>query len=158
MTPILETHRADDFEWLLEEHRNSYAQSDGFDDSFGTLVGEILDAFAKDHDPAREIAIIARDASCNPPRRLGSVFCVQRDADTAQLRLFYLVPEARGLGLGRRLLDAVMQFARDKGYSRMVLWTHESHDAAGHLYAQTGWTLEKSEPVFHFGQNMVQQH
>ncbi|WP_343231137.1 GNAT family N-acetyltransferase [Thalassovita aquimarina] len=89
--------------------------------------------------------------------RLGSIFCVRQDSETAKLRLFLLLPQARGKGVGQRLLSACMDYARDKGYRRMVLWTHESHRAACALYARNGWTLTRSEPVHSFGVDLVEQ-
>jgi len=75
----------------------------------------------------------------------------------AQLRLFYLVPEARGLGLGYRLLDTCVGFARGAGYHKMTLWTHESHRAAGALYAAYGFSLTAARPVQSFGCDLVEQ-
>ncbi|APE44078.1 GNAT family N-acetyltransferase [Sulfitobacter alexandrii] len=145
---------ADDRDWLVEQHSVHYAREEGFDESFGTLVAEILDAFLAKNDPARERGWIAWAEG----RRLGSIFCVRLDDDTAKLRLFLLTPEARGRGLGRRLLETCMGFARDAGYRRMTLWTHESHRAAGALYARNGWSLVSRTPVVSFGQPNVEQH
>ena len=88
---------------------------------------------------------------------LGSIFCVRLDDQTAKLRLFFTAPEARGLGLGKRLLDACMGFARDRGYTRMELWTHESHEAACALYSRAGWVCTSSKPVHSFGVDLVEQ-
>ena len=142
-----------DRDWLLEAHRTHYAREEGFDETFGVLVGRILDDFLKDHDPACERGWIA----WREGRRLGSIFCVRLSDQTAKLRLFLLMPEARGLGLGRRMLDTCMNFARDAGYVGMQLWTHESHRAAGALYARNGWTLTDSKPVVSFGKTNVEQ-
>ena len=89
---------------------------------------------------------------------LGSIFCVSAGEATAKLRLFLLTPEARGKGLGKRLLTTCMEYARSKSYSEMVLWTHESHRAACALYRAFGWTLEDSKPVRSFGVDLVEQH
>ncbi|WP_425072728.1 GNAT family N-acetyltransferase [Sagittula sp. S175] len=89
---------------------------------------------------------------------MGSVFCVRGGApEVAKLRLFFLVPEARGKGLGRRLLSECTGFARAAGYRRMELWTHESHRAACALYKATGWQLVRSEPKVSFGVPVVEQ-
>ncbi|MCV2891378.1 GNAT family N-acetyltransferase [Ruegeria aquimaris] len=149
----LRPFRADDTLWLVERHGTLYAEAEGFDDSFAPLVAEILGAFIADHDPTCERGWIAEEAG----QRLGSIFCVRLDETTAKLRLFLLVPEARGRGLGRRLLDTCMGFARDKGYTQMQLWTHESHRAACALYAATGWQLTDSKPVHSFGVDLVEQ-
>lgn len=150
---ILRPFRSTDLDWLVEQHGVSYARDEGFDDSFGPLVRSILEGFVADHDPACEQGWIAEIAG----QRLGSIFCVRADEQTAKLRLFLLTPEARGKGLGRRLLAQCMNFAQVSGYSGMILWTHESHVAACALYARTGWTLQKSEPVHSFGRDLVEQ-
>ena len=79
------------------------------------------------------------------------------DDETAKLRLFLLEPEARGVGLGRRLLATCTGFARAAGYRRMTLWTHESHRAACRLYAADGFTCVESRPVRSFGHDLVEQ-
>lgn len=142
-----------DVDWLVHQHGKLYAQAEGFDATFGPLVASILNDFETRHDPSRERAFIAWSGET----RLGSVFCVRLDDETAKLRLFLLVPEARGLGLGRRMLTTCMQWAQERGYARMVLWTHESHEAACALYRQTGWRLIDSKPVFSFGRDLVEQ-
>ncbi|MEX0311296.1 MAG: GNAT family N-acetyltransferase [Tateyamaria sp.] len=144
---------ADDTEWLVDMHGLHYSRSDGFDDSFAPLVRTILDQFSAGHDPACERGWIAMQGN----ERLGSIFCVRHDATTAKLRLFFLLPQARGQGVGQRLLDKCMGFARASGYAGMALWTHESHRAACALYARNGWTLTASEPVHSFGQDLVEQ-
>lgn len=145
--------RAEDAPWLVERHGTLYARDEGFDDSFGPLVARILDAFIADHDPSRERGWIAERAGV----RLGSIFCVSLDDQTAKLRLFLLEPQARGEGLGKRLLNTCMGFARDVGYREMVLWTHESHRAACALYRASGWQLTGSKPVRSFGVDLVEQ-
>ena len=140
--------------WLIEQHAVLYARHDGFDASFEALVAEVLAAFIRTRDPARERAFIAEEDG----RRLGSVFCMRSgEPGVAQLRLFLLVPEARGRGLGQRLLDACLGFARGAGYARMRLWTHESHRTACALYARNGFFLTQSRPVRSFGQDLVEQ-
>ena len=145
---------AADKDWLLTQHRDHYARVEGFDESFGLLVGEILDAFIRDHVPGRDAGWIAQMGDA----RLGSVFCVHRSDTTAQLRLFYLVPEARGQGLGKRLLQGATDHARALGYREFILWTHESHRAAGALYKAAGWELVDSTPAVSFGQEVVVQN
>jgi GNAT superfamily N-acetyltransferase len=140
--------------WLIERHAVLYARDDGFDATFEALVAEILAAYIRSRDPATERAFIAVEEG----RRLGSIFCVQSgDPGIAKLRLYLLEPEARGRGLGQRLLDACLGFARDTGYARLRLWTHESHRAACALYARNGFRLTESRPVRSFGQDLVEQ-
>ncbi|MGJ8618177.1 MAG: GNAT family N-acetyltransferase [Sulfitobacter sp.] len=142
-----------DRDWLVEQHEVHYAQAEGFDATFGVLVAQILDEFLADHDDRLEAGWIAWQDG----QRLGSIFCVRLDDATAKLRLFLLTPEARGQGLGKRMLATCMGFARDCGYARMQLWTHESHRAAGALYAKTGWSLMAEKPVVSFGKENVEQ-
>ncbi len=140
--------------WLIKQHAERYAEDEGFDASFEPLVAEILAGFLRSHDPATERAFIAVAG----PTRLGSIFCVQSgEPGIAKLRLFYLAPEARGLGLGQRLLDACLGFARDAGYRKMRLWTHKTHNAACALYAKNGFTCTASKPVHSFGVDLVEQ-
>jgi GNAT superfamily N-acetyltransferase len=139
--------------WIIQQHGELYARDEGFDQSFEALVAEILVDYIRNHDPACERAWIAEEDG----RRLGSIFCVRLNRTTAKLRLFLLTPEARGKGLGKRLLAACMAYARERGYARMELWTHESHRAACALYARTGWRLVRSKPVHHYGVDLVEQ-
>ncbi|WP_298846234.1 GNAT family N-acetyltransferase [uncultured Ruegeria sp.] len=150
---VLRSFRAEDAAWLVEQHGMLYVRDEGFDDSFAPLVACILDDFIANNDPYRDRGWIAEHAG----QRLGSIFCVGIDESTAKLRLFLLVPEARGLGLGKRLLEACTGFARTAGYHEMVLWTHESHTAACALYKAFGWELIDSKPVHSFGVDLVEQ-
>jgi len=145
--------RSDDAGWIARQHRRLYARDEGFDETFGKRVEDILQDFVAGHDPTCERGWIAERAG----ERIGSIFCVRLDRETSKLRLFLVLPEARGNGLGRRLLTTCMGFARDCGYERMQLWTHESHRAACALYRATGWRLIGSKPVHSFGRNLVEQ-
>ncbi|MEM8632533.1 MAG: GNAT family N-acetyltransferase [Pseudomonadota bacterium] len=149
----LRSFEPSDAVWLVDQHATLYARDDGFDGTFGPLVASILADFTQSHDPDFERGWIAEKDSA----RLGSIFCVRLDDETAKLRLFLVLPEARGLGLGRRLLGACLEFARAAGYRRMSLWTHESHRAACALYARSGFRLTASRPVHSFGVDLVEQ-
>jgi len=150
---ILRPFSAGDKDWLVHQHGELYAQDEGFDETFGPLVDAILTDFLNTHDPSCEAGWIAEANG----RRLGSIFCVKQDESTAKLRVFLLVPKARGKGLGKRLLATCMGFARDKGYSGMQLWTHESHRAAGALYRGADWSLDSETPVHSFGKDNIEQ-
>lgn len=140
--------------WLVMRHAELYARDEGFDVSFEALVARILADFIETHDPAVERGWIARAGEM----RLGSIFCVRGpEAGTAKLRLFLVEPSARGLGLGQRLLEACMGFAREAGYGRMTLRTHASHRAACALYARAGFDCVGSEPVHSFGVDLIEQ-
>lgn len=147
----LRVYEPGDREWLVDLHGRHYAEAEGFDASFAPLVKRVLGDFETGHDPECERGWIAMRGAV----RLGSIFCVRLDGQTAQLRLFLLAPEARGIGLGRRMLETCTGFARASGYVRMRLWTHESHAAACALYRKTGWTCTASKPVHSFGVDLV---
>jgi DNA-binding MarR family transcriptional regulator/GNAT superfamily N-acetyltransferase len=151
--PVLRDLRPGDAGWVISRHGALYARDEGYDASFEALVAEILAGFLRQHDPARERGWIAEAQG----RRLGSIFCFRDDDRTARLRLFLVEPEARGSGLGPRLLDACTGFAAAAGYRRMVLWTHESHRAALRLYARSGWRMTWTRPARSFGQDVVEQ-
>jgi GNAT superfamily N-acetyltransferase len=151
---VLDTLRIGDIGWLIQRHGELYAQAEGFDASFEPLVARILADFAETRDPACERGWIARAGD----RRIGSIFCVKGpEPGLAKLRLFFVEPEVRGLGVGQRLLGACMGYARQVGYHRMALWTHESHRAACALYARVGFDCARSEPVRSFGVDLVEQ-
>ena len=143
----------DDAGWVVARHGELYQKFDGFDDTFRPLVAEIVADFVKNHDPSCERGWIAEREGV----RLGSIFCVKVDASMAKLRLFLVEPDTRGMGLGRLLLDSCLRFAREAGYARMRLWTHESHRAACALYQAYGFGLLSSAPVRSFGQDLVEQ-
>lgn len=157
MEITLTPFRPADARWLTERHGALYAEAEGFDASFPALVAEILAEFIARQQavpPATgEAGWIARRGD----ERLGSIFVVREGATTAKLRLVLLEPQARGTGLGQRLLDTALDFARRAGYARMRLWTHESHRAAGKLYARNGFSLIDSQPGRAFGQEVVSQ-
>ncbi len=143
-----------DIGWLVQQHAELYQREEGFNFNFELLVAEILTQYVRDRDPEYERAFIAEKNG----RRLGSIFCVRQSPQTAKLRLFLLVPEARGLGLGKQLLEACMEYARSRGYRRMELWTHKSHNAACALYAKYGFEITSEEDVTEFGVNLVSQN
>ncbi|MBV0912833.1 GNAT family N-acetyltransferase [Anianabacter salinae] len=138
--------------WLIQRHAELYARDEGFDQSFEALVAEILADFIRNRRPQERAWIAVRDG-----QRLGSVFCVRQDDETAKLRLFLLEPEARGQGLGRRLLEACIDHARAQGFRKLVLWTHASHRAACALYAARGFVLTASTAKVSFGVPVVEQ-
>lgn len=145
--------RPEDIKLIAARHGVLYADEHGFDDSFATVVSEILQDFQRNRRPDVERAWIAtRDQQV-----LGSVFCVHVTDQMAKLRLFYLEPEARGLGLGRQLLEACIDFARAAGYQRLQLWTHEIHTAACALYQKAGFRMVSANPVQNYGQKLVEQ-
>lgn len=151
--PLIRPLQPGDAGWIIGTHGALYARDEGYDASFEALVARIMADFLDRKDCSREAAWIAEQGG----RRLGTISCMAEDRETARLRLFILVPEARGLGLGQRLHDTCLTFARAAGYRRMVLWTHESHRAACALYARNGWRLISSRPARAYGQDVVDQ-
>ncbi|GFE63519.1 GNAT family N-acetyltransferase [Litoreibacter roseus] len=152
-TIILRPYMPNDAEWLAARHGALYAQQEGFDDTFALLVAQILTDFAETHDPKVERGWVAQRGT----ERLGSIFCVRLDKKTAKLRLFLLEPAARGQGLGQHLLETCLDFARDVGYDRLTLWTHQSHHAACALYRKNGFACIEEKPVHSFGRDLVEQ-
>ena len=143
-----------DLGWVVMAHGEQYAAEFGWDATFEALVARIVADYAADHDPAREGAWIAeRDG-----RRVGCVFCVRKDDETAQLRILLVTPEGRGLGLGRRLVDHTVAFARAAGYRRMVLWTNDPLAAARRIYVERGFRLVDEERHRSFGADLVGQN
>lgn len=139
--------------WIISRHGALYARDEGYDQSFEALVAGIVADFVRTRNPERERAWIARAGQ----DRLGCIFCVRETDEVARLRLFLLEPAARGRGLGRRMLDLCLGFAREAGYRRMVLWTHESHRAACALYAAAGFRMTGENPAEAFGKAVVDQ-
>jgi GNAT superfamily N-acetyltransferase len=144
---------AGDADWLVRRHADHYATEEGFDETFGPLVAGIIANFLQNHDPACEAGWIAYQGE----ERLGSIFCVRLDALTAKLRLFYVVPEARGTGVAQTLLSTCLAFAKAAGFKQMTLWTHESHRAAGAIYARNGFARTGAKPVHSFGVDLVEE-
>lgn len=150
-TVMLRPHRPGDMGWIIHRHAALYAQEYGWDGSFEAMVAEVAAGFIRKFDPDRERCWVAeRDGE-----PVGSVFVVRQDATTAKLRLLYVEPSARGLGLGRKLVGEAIAFARATGYRRMVLWTNDILTAARAIYEAEGFKLIDSERHRSFGQDLV---
>jgi DNA-binding MarR family transcriptional regulator/GNAT superfamily N-acetyltransferase len=135
--------RPGDMGWVVQMHGEIYAREYGYTSEFEALVAEVAAQIIRKHDPQWEKGWIAELAG----ERVGSVFVVRKSPTVAQLRLLILKPEARGLGLGARLTDECIAFARDKGYRKMMLWTNGQLDAARAIYAARGFELKESETM-----------
>jgi len=148
---VLRSHRPGDMGWIIHRHGALYAQEYGWDETFEALVAEIAAAFIRNLDPKRERCWIAEREG----EIIGSVFLVQKTKTVGQLRLMYVEPKARGLGIGSRLVEECLRFARQVGYRKVVLWTNSVLLAARHIYEKAGFRLIHSEPHRSFGRNLV---
>ena len=142
-----------DLGWVVQAHGEIYAREFGWDTTFEALVARIVADWAANHDPAREAAWIAELDG----ERVGCVFCVAEDGDTARLRILLVDPKARGHKLGTRLVDRCVDFARESGYRRMVLWTNDPLVAAREIYLRAGFELVSEEPHHSFGVDLIGQ-
>ncbi len=148
---LIRQNAPDDIGWIIRRHGALYAAEYGWDDSFEALVAEIAGRFLKSHDPERERCWVAeRDGEI-----VGSVFLVDAGEGVAKLRLLYVEPEARGLGLGRRLVEEALRFAKAAGYRSVALWTNDVLVAARRIYEAAGFELISSERHRSFGKDLV---
>jgi GNAT superfamily N-acetyltransferase len=150
---VLRDPRPGDLGWVVQVHGELYAREYGYDAEFEALVAEIAAKYLREFDPAWDKGWIAEVDG----ERAGCVFVVRKSDSVAQLRLLILRPEARGLGLGGRLTDACIAFARAKGYRKLVLWTQSELAAARAIYQSRGFTLQQSEANHAFGQDLVSE-
>ena len=153
MATIRRLDRPGDLGWVVMAHGELYAAEFGWDTAFEAMVARIVAAYAADHDPAREAAWIAEVDG----RRVGCVSCVAADRETARLRILLVDRAARGHGLGRRLVDTCLDFARAAGYRRITLWTVDGLLAARRVYEATGFRLVDEHPHPGFGHVVVGQ-
>jgi GNAT superfamily N-acetyltransferase/heme-degrading monooxygenase HmoA len=153
-TYALRQHRPGDMGWIVHRQGLLYAQEYGWDAQFKALVAEIVAQFIKTFDPQSERCWIAERAGAI----VGSVFVVKESDTTAKLRLLYVEPGARGLGIGRRLVDECTQFARAARYRQLTLWTNSVLTSARHIYEAAGFRLTKEERHRSFGHDLVGQY
>ncbi len=143
-----------DFGWVIKRHAELYAQEYGWTAPFEGLCAQIIADFANKFDKTRERGWIAEMDGEN----VGCIFLAKETDEVARIRLLLVEPKARGLGLGARLVDECVRFARRAGYRKITLWTHSVLTAARHIYEKAGFTLMRSEPHKSWGRPVVSEH
>ena len=148
---ILRPPHAGDMGWVVQSNGSLYAQEYGWDETYEALVAQIVADFVKNYDQKKERCWIAEKNGEN----IGCVFLVKESKQVARLRLLIVDPKARGLGVGKRLVNECTQFARQAGYKKIVLWTNSVLVAARGIYEKAGYRLVKTEKHHSFGHDLV---
>ena len=148
---LLRPHQPGDMGWVVHRQGVLYAQEYGYDEQFEALAAELVAKFIQQYNPKRERCWIAeKDGEI-----VGSVFLVSNSKTVSQLRLLYVEPATRGLGIGSRLVAECVRFARQVGYKKMILWTQSELDAARHVYKKAGFRIVKRTPHHRFSKDLV---
>lgn len=151
---VLREPEPGDIGWVIHRHGVLYNQEYGWDWTFEALVAKVAGEFIDRFDPTFDCCRIAEAGG----RIVGSAFVVRGgDAGVAKLRLVYVEPQVRGTGLGRRLVEDCMTFARGAGYRRMTLWTNDVLVPARRLYQRLGFEMIAAEPYRGFGHDLVSE-
>jgi DNA-binding MarR family transcriptional regulator/GNAT superfamily N-acetyltransferase len=152
-TYLLRPHESGDMGWVVHRHGILYAGEYGWDERFEALVAQIVAKFIQEYDPKREHCWIAERDGEN----VGCVFLVRESEEIARLRLLLVEPQVRGLGIGSRLVEECVRFARRAGYRKIRLWTNDVLYAARHIYQGVGFRIVHEEPHHSFGHDLVGQ-
>lgn len=148
---LLRPHQPGDMGWIVARHGAIYVEEYGWDQSFEGFVAEIAAEFIKNFDPKREHCWIAEIDG----EQVGAVCLARKSGKAAKLRFLFVEPKARGLGIGRRLVEECVRFARKSGYRTVTLWTQSILTAARAIYERCGFRLVRREPHTSFGQKLV---
>ena len=148
---VLRAHRPGDMGWIAARHGALYAEEYGLNEKMEAYVAEVVAKFLRDYDPAREHCWIAEQSGVP----IGSVMLVRENDEVGKLRMLIVEPKARGLGVGRALVDACVAFARQAGYREIALWTHSILTAARRIYASVGFEITETEPHDEFGPELL---
>jgi GNAT superfamily N-acetyltransferase len=150
-TYVLRQPKPGDMGMVVHKHGVLYDHEYGWDEHFEALVAQIIADFVKNFNPERERCWIAEMND----EVVGSIYVVEGSEEVAKLRLLLVDPKARGLGLGTRLVEECIQFAKKVGYKKMVLWTNSNLLEARHIYQKKGFELVAEEPHHSFGHDLV---
>jgi GNAT superfamily N-acetyltransferase len=151
---MLRPHQPGDMGWIIHRHGVLYAEEYGLDESFEAMVARIAATFIENFDVRRERCWIAeRDGEV-----VGSVLLIKDNEKIAKLRLLYVEPKARGLGIGSHLVSQCIGFAQRAGYRKITLWTNDVLVSARRIYEAAGFRLVKEEQHHSFGQDLVGQY
>jgi len=148
---LLRHHRPGDLGWIVHRQAILYAEEYGWDETYEALAAEIVAQFIKNYDPKRERAWIAEKDGA----RVGGVFVAKAPEEVAKLRLLHVEAEARGLGIGKRLVEECVRFARHAGYQKITLWTQSILHRARHIYKQVGFRIVREEQHHSFGKDLT---
>ena len=148
---LLRQHQPGDMGWVVHRQAILYAEEYGWDGTYEALAAEIVAQFIKNYEPKCERGWIAEKDG----ERVGAAFVAKASDEIAKLRLLHVEPEVRGLGIGKRLVEECVRFARQAGYQKMTLWTQSILHAARHIYKQAGFHLVREEQHHSFGQDLT---
>ena len=148
---LLRQHQPGDLGWIVHRQAILYAEEFGWDGTYEALAAEIVAHFIKNYDPKRERCWIAEKDGA----RVGAVFVAKASDEVAKLRLLHVEPEARGLGIGKRLVEECIRFARQAGYQKITLWTQSILHAARRIYEQAGFRVVHKEQHHSFGKDLT---